>query len=589
MRLTRPSWLTCNIRFPLAARLAVQLYNLRVWMQNRWRRIRGRKADYVYLELTGSLPIVSDVPALLHRLLGATTTVGFGAVQAKLRRIAADPCARGVVLMLHDFSPSWAMIENLRAELQALRAAEKQVIIYLQGGGTRLYYLACAANTIMLPPSARLWITGLRVELTFLRDALQMIGLEAEVAAVSPYKSAGDSFTRSDISPEAREQSERLLEHRFAHLVAGIAQDRNLDEQQVRHLIDTAPHSAAQARELGLIDAVCYADEIATYLNAQAGKPTIPLRVQPWSAAEATIQLPYRRFQPRSVAIIPIEGAIVEGEVRSSPLPNLLSDSDQVGSESVLRALRQVERDDNLAAAVLYIDSPGGDAFASDLIWRDVLRLSQKKPVVAYLSNVAASGGYYIALPAKRIVAHPTTITGSIGVLSLRPTAHALLERVGVHTTVLQRGARADLLNVTQAPTDDERQVLQQGMHETYAQFKQRVCMGRTMEPETLEPLAGGHVWTGSEAVQHRLVDLLGGLPEAVAQACTLADIRHATPDQWVWVRPSSRRGEPRLPPAFPTATNTLASLLVALVAISSDAFRPRTLLMLPWLLREED
>lgn len=588
MLFTPPSWLTFKFRLPLAVQLAVQLYNLRVWMQNRWRRIRGRKADYVYLELTGYLPIVSDVPSLLQRVLGATTTIGFGAVQEKLRRIATDPYARGVVLVLRNFSPSWAMAENLRTELQALRAADKQVIIYIQGGGTRLYYLACAANTIVMPPSALLWITGLRMELTFVRDALQMIGLEAEVTAVSPYKSAGDSFTRSNISPEAREQSERLLESRFSHLVAGIAQDRNLDAEQVRHLIDTAPHSAERARELGLIDAVCYTDEIEAYLNEQAGKPTIPLTVQPWSAAEDSLQIPYRRFQSRSVAIIPIEGTIVEGEVRSSPLPDPLGDSDQVGSESVLRALRQVERDNDLAAAVLYIDSPGGDAFASDLIWRDVLRLSKKKPVVAYLSNVAASGGYYIALPAKSIVAHPTTLTGSIGVLSLRPTAHALLERVGINTTVLQRGARADLLNVTQAPTDDERQVLQQGMQETYAQFKQRVCTGRTMKPEALEPLAGGRVWTGSEAVQHGFVDLLGGLPEAVEQARTLARIAHATPDQWVWVRPSSRRGEPRLPPAFPR-TDTLTKLLLALATISSDTLRPRTLLMLPWLLHEED
>lgn len=591
-----PSWLRIKLKIPALAWLGVQLANGWVWAQNRWRRFRKRSVDFVYLELTGYLPITSDTPSLVERMLGVRPTTGFGEVQEQLRLLAADPQVRGVVLVLRDFSPGWSMAENLRAEMHALRAAGKQVVVYLNGASTRLYYLACAADMILMPPSASLWITGLRLELLFVRDALQMLGVEAEVAAVSPYKSAGDSFTRSEISPEAREQSERLLEQRFAHLVAGIAADRQLAPEQVRDLIDGAPYFAAQALELGLVDRLCYADEIEAVLAEQHADSARPFKLESWQAAQRALNLPYRRHQTRYVAVIPIEGTLVEGEPRSSPLPfpSPLDDGGQVGSESVLRALRSVERDNELVAAVLYIDSPGGDAFASDLIWRDVLRLAQKKPVIACLGNVAASGGYYIAVAANRIVAHPTTITGSIGVLSVRPNAHGLYERLGVNTTVLQRGARADLLNIATPPSEDERQVIHTGIHYTYEQFKQRVCTGRKLTPETLEPLAGGRVWTGSEAHQHALVDSLGGLPEAVKQACALAQLDEAPPDAWVWVRPTSRRSETGLPPAFPAPTpapqpllHTLQALLSVLELSQQQLARP--LLILPWLIREHD
>jgi protease-4 len=263
------------------------------------------------------------------------------------------------------------------------------------------------------------------------------------------------------------------------------------------------------------------------------------------------------------------------GESRNLPLPLPLLGGAQAGSDSVARALRQAEQDERIAALVLYVDSPGGDAFASDLIWREVLRVRRKKPVVVSMGNVAASGGYYVAAGASAIIAHQSTLTGSIGVVSLRPIAARLLERSGIHTTRFNRGARAGLLNVTQEPTDDDRAVLQKVIADLYADFKQRVCSGRGLCEEALEAVAGGRVWTGREARQHGLVDELGGLPDAIAKAQTLAKLSPDPDAPVLWITPGKRRSY-ALPTPFPTDERLLKQVL-----------RPRVLALLPWVLSE--
>jgi protease-4 len=326
---------------------------------------------------------------------------------------------------------------------------------------------------------------------------------------------------RSDISPENREQLERLLDARFAEVLRAIGAGRGKTTDEVRALIDSAPLSAQAARDAGLVDALKYEDELEDHFRSGERAPVI----LDWSPARKALRLPPARFHRRLVGVVAVEGAIAMGSSRSLPVPLPLIGGKQAGADSVTQALRQAEHNRRIAAVVLYVNSPGGDAFASDLIWREVLRVRRKKPVVVAMGDAAASGGYYVAAPASAIVAQPGTLTGSIGVVLLRPIAAGLLARAGINTVVLSRGARSGVLSIAEPPTDDERQALRDLLFNAYAEFKQRVREGRGLDEEQLDLIAGGRVWLGQEALGLGLIDRLGGLPEALLRAQKLGDL----------------------------------------------------------------
>jgi protease-4 len=567
----------------MLGRIILAVINLWLWVLNSWRRVWRRRVDYVYVDISGELPEFSPKPPLAQRLAGTRPPLSLAMLRSRFQRITADPHTRGVVLVLRNMNVGWATLQSLRDEMARLRSNGKRVVAYLPGADTRIYFAACAADEILMPETANLNLLGLLTEAVFLRDTLHMVGLEAEVTAVSPYKSGGDRFTRSDISPESREQLERLLDQRYAMLLAAIATGRGLDDSgAVRALIDAAPYSAPEARRANLIDGVCYEDELEARLAQQAGVEKIRLRH--WRAARRMLRLPYRRYQRRTVAVLSLEGAIMPGRSRVVPVPVPVLGGRQVGNESVAQALRQIERNERVAALVLHINSPGGDSFASDLIWREVQRIRQSKPVVVSMGDVAASGGYYIAACANIIFAQPATLTGSIGVFALRPVAAGLLERLHVNTTVFNRGARAGLLAASLPPSDDERDVFRRLVFESYATFKQRVCSGRNMADEQLEPIAGGRVWTGTEAQQVRLIDEMGGLPAAIARARSLAELPADPEARVLWVA-HTRQDSHLLPRPFPS--DTLLPDAAALTTLREHLLQPRVLAVLPWHLRD--
>jgi protease-4 len=567
----------------MPGKLIVSLINGWLWLRNSLRRLLRRRVDYVYMELGGELPEFADELSIMQRLLGAQQTNSMAELRRRLRRIAADPQTRGIILVLREFSPGWATAEGLRAELLHFRERGKRVVVFLPGADTRAYFVACAADEVLMPETAYLYLLGVQAEAMFLGDALRMVGIESELVAVSPYKSGGDTLARSEMSPESREQLERLLNQRYEQLVDAIASARSLSPEQVRTLIDAAPHGAPAAHSRGLIDATCYEDELATRLAppSEGQQPARPVQVHRWRAASRALRIPYRRYYPRFVAVVSVEGAILPGKSRKLPLPLPLFGGKQAGSESVGQALRRVERNKRIAALVLHVDSPGGDSFASDLIWREVLRVRQHKPVVVSMGNVAASGGYYVAACATCIVAQPATLTGSIGVYALRPVAEQLFERIGVHTTLLHRGARAAFLSPTHAPDDDEREVLRRLVFESYDIFKQRVQQGRGLSAEQLEPIAGGRVWTGREAHEVGLVDELGTLPHAIARARALGKLPADDAAPVLRVMPPRPRRQDTLPLPFPDESPA------ALVAALDDVLRLRVLAALPWMLKE--
>lgn len=561
-------------------------------IQNGWRRLWRRRVDYIRLELSGTLPEFSaDPPWWQRRFLGASAAPSLMGLRRQLQRIAADPQVKGVLLVINDLTCGWASIQSLRHELHSFRLSGKRIVAFLHSADNRNYCVACAADEVLMPPTAFLNLLGVRVEAVFLRDALKAAGISAEVSAVSPYKTGPDTFTHADISPENREQLERLVDQRFTVLIEAIASDRKLSTAQVQVLIDHAPLQAQAACEAGLIDATCYEDELAWRLAAKAAPDTKAahnatadarpdVRILEWPTATRVLRIPYRKRQRKYVAVVSVEGTIAGGPSRNIPLPLPLIGGSMAGSDSIIQALRQVEQNKRIAALVLHIDSPGGDSFASDLIWRELLRLRQHIPVVVSMGNVAASGGYYIAAPAHAIVAQPATLTGSIGVYSLRPLVVELFERLGINTVVLSRGAHTGLLSSTSPPSDAERAAMQRIVFSIYADFKARVQSGRNLSEEQLEPIAGGRVWTGREAQQLGLVDELGGLPVAIAKARELAKLP-ADPSAPVLRVLGGRAHHQLQPEPFPLTNPS------ALPGLMQELLRPRILLALPWVLRE--
>jgi protease-4 len=597
--------------------IIVFLINLSRLIHNGWRQLLRRRVDYVRIEIGGALPEFAPAPPWWQRrFLGARAPASLQALRRAFQRIAADPQTTGVVLKIDDLEAGWATLQSLRDEIGWLRAQGKRVVAYLMRPGMRAYYAACAADQILIPPAAFVPIVGLRTEVRFLKDALEKVGIAAEYVAVSPYKSAGEPYVRSDISPESRAQLDRLLDVRFDQIVRAIADARGKTAGEVRALIDAAPLSPRAALDAGMVDRLCYEDELETYLGTTAteiteqkiedrgskiedsGPPSAdryPLSsilhprssvpsvahkpgrraiILDWGAAKKALRLQPARRQRKIVAVVPIEGTIATGRSRAVPLPIPLLGGKQAGADSVAQALRQVERNRRAAAVVLYVNSPGGDGFASDLIWREVARVGRSKPLVVAMGDAAASGGYYVAAPAAAIVAQPGTLTGSIGVFVLRPILAGLLERAGVNTVVLSRGANSGFLGGTQPPSESERQALRDLVFTFYDDFKQRVLAGRKIGMEQLDQIAGGRVWMGQEAAELGLVDHIGGLPEAILRAQELAGL---PPDRTAPIM-LARGGRSPLPPQ-PFPVNEPADL----ERLLHDLLLPRVWAALPF------
>ncbi|QIN79123.1 signal peptide peptidase SppA [Rubrobacter marinus] len=501
------------------ALLITALVNLFRLLRNVAVRLLRRPPDFVWIPVSGSLPeFESRRRGFLRRRLGPRPSgPSLEGIRSRLDRILADGRPAGVVLRVENLDAGWASLEELRREIERFRGRGKRVVAYLVDPGSRDYYLASAADEIFATPLSTLNVVGVSARVNFLKDALSRVGIRTEVVAVSPYKSAGDTLARSDFSEESREQTERLIDRRFGALVDAISAGRGLPPDETRRLIDGAPYPASAAEEAGLIDGVLYEDELAGRLGEGGA------RLAEWAGARRALRLPYRKRARKLVAMVGVEGAIVRGRSRNLPVPLPLVGRQQAGSDSVVAALRVAEKNRRVGAVLLHVDSPGGDALASDLIWREVERVRRRKPVVVLMGNAAASGGYYVSAAASHVVARGNTVTGSIGVILTRPVAAGLLGDLGVNPVTVERGARSNLLDPRREPTADELAVLRTQLTAVYDEFKDRVVRGRGMDPATLEGLAGGRVWTGDEALERRLVDEVAGFRDALRKARSLA------------------------------------------------------------------
>ena len=497
---------------------------------------RGEPADkkptavIAQVTLAGSLPdgvgqggLLADVAPHLHRII------------ERLDKAAADQRVKGVVLSIESPDLGRARADELRAAIARLRKAGKPVAAYLVGSAPVHYMVALACDTITMPPAATLEITGVRTEVMFFKDLFDQLGLKAEILPVGEFKGAGEPLTRSSMSPQLREQYESFVGDLFEQLVERVAAERRLAPERVRELIDTGVFTPDAAREAGLIDAVGYEDEVAAAVakKIELAEPKIVRDYaerkmdNDFSGLGGLVKL-VEMFsgqkqaaasgKGKQIAIVHVTGEIAEGKGRDDLLAGAAA-----GSDTVIKAIREAAKDDEVAAIVLRIDSPGGSALASDLIWREAERT--KKPVVASLSDTAASGGYYIAVAADKIVAAPGTLTGSIGVVGGKVAVGGALERYGVHTDVVSKGKNAGWLSMQSPFTAAEREVFLGTMKDVYRLFTSKVAAGRKLDMETIEKLAEGRVFTGRMAKEAGLVDRLGTLDDAIDEAKALAGL----------------------------------------------------------------
>jgi protease-4 len=524
-------------------------YNLRVGIGN-WRRgFSRRRLDFILIELYGALPEYSPPAPWWRRFIPLpefgveSGSLSLSSIRLAMERIAQDPRPLGVVLRLDGLDTGWATAQGLRQTIIRFRKSGKSVYVYADDFSTMNYFIACAADKIIVPPIAGWNVIGLRIESFFLKDALAAFGITADVIAVSPYKAAGDYLTRDDLSPEHRENLNQVLDAHFEVLVQAIAEGRSLSLTEVHALIDRAPLSAVEAKESGLFDEVKYLDTVEKYLGDQHKgnlKGRGAARLDTLGRIWPRVRRPRRRRSGKAIGIVSLEGTIVPGPNRRMPVPFPIPfiDNVQAGAESVSKALRQAEKDPGVAAIVFYVDSRGGATLASDLIWREVARIRRKKPVVVYMNNNAASGGYYVSADADWIIAQPLTVTGSIGVIMIKLALKGLYERYNVHRNALQRGAHAGLYSETSPLDDTQKEILTKYIFELYDRFKEKVAAGRNLKLDRVEEIAGGRLWLGKQALEHQLIDQLGDFEDAVFKAKQLANIDPDLHTPTLWMLP---------------------------------------------------
>lgn len=482
-----------------------------------WRRRRLRGRVTLLLRLGGGLGEASA-----GRVPRGPEVRTFPQVMEFLSEAVVDPAVNGLALTLDELHIGWARVFELRRGLAALRATGRRVEVHLAHGGLREYLVASVAHRVTLAPEGQLPFSGLRSEMLFVRDLLSRLGVEAEFVAAGEYKSFGEMFTRDEPSPASREAMESLLLDLHRQAVEAMAEGRGLDLETAARLLDDGPWSAGEAVGLGLVDATCYPDQLSRRRRGRWPEGRIEVAGGTWLRGRLAARSlrAWLRNQP-VVAVLPAIGRIAD---TSAPGP--LQRAEALSPRPFAEALHRLASRADVAAIVVRVDSPGGSAAASDLLWRAVRRARMSKPVVVSFGDVAASGGYYLAMGADRILAEGATLTGSIGVVAGRFDLAGLYGRIGVRKVRIGRGSHPGLHSDHGPLTDAERAKLRDSVDRAYATFLRKAARGRRRKLEEIAPAAGGRVWTGAQALEKGLVDALGGLGDAIVAAAMAAGIR---------------------------------------------------------------
>ena len=474
------------------------------------------------LSISGDLP--DYVPEdQFSKALGVNQKQSFTGLLTQLRKAKIDSRIQAVMLDINFPGIGWGKADELRDAVKDFKLSGKPVYAFMQIGMNKEYYIATAADKIFLPPSGDLYINGFAAEAMFYKGSLDKLGIEADVIQIGPkYKNAPDQYTKKEMGEGQREVINAVLNEYYGRFTGGIAESRKKAIEDVNGIIDNAPYNANQAKELGLIDNAIYKEQVYEELKNRLGYKTED-KLRTIRGGE------YREIPSDSVglnkgdkvALIYASGAINVGRSNDGPFGGSM-----VGADTVVGAVNDAANDDSIKAIVLRVDSPGGSALASDLMWYALENAKAKKPVVVSMSDVAASGGYYISCNANKIVAEPSTITGSIGVFLGKPVVKGLYDWLGVTNEYVMKGKNAGLFRETVKWTPEERAKMEEGAKNIYFNnFVPKVAAGRKKSAEDVNTIGQGRVWTGTQAKENGLIDEFGGLEKAIDIAKQLANL----------------------------------------------------------------
>ncbi len=474
------------------------------------------------LKISGDLPDFSAEDPT-SRLFGMEPKTSFAGTLTQLRKAKVDSRIGGVLLDINFPGIGWGKADELRDAITDFKSSGKPVYAYMEMGSNKEYYIAVAADKIYLPPTGDLYIYGFAAQSQFYKGSLDKLGVQWEDVHVGKYKSANEPFTRTTISDESKEVINAILNDYYERVTNAIAAARKKSPEDVKAIIDNAPYNAIQAQQQNLIDGAKYRDEVyAEFKKALGYKDSDELRTT--SAGS------YKEITPESlglnngerIAVIFASGIIMTGKSSDGSFGG----AQTIGSDTIVKAVKDAADDSSIKAIVLRVDSGGGSALASDLMWHTLEYAKTKKPIVTSMGDVAASGGYYIAANSHKIVAEPSTVTGSIGVVLGRPVVGGLYEWLGVTNEYITRGKNAGIFREDKKWTDEEREVFQRSANFFYwDNFVPKVAQGRGRTVEQIHEVAQGRVWTGAQAKEKGLVDEFGGLNRAIEIAKELANL----------------------------------------------------------------
>ncbi|HVS39617.1 MAG TPA: signal peptide peptidase SppA [Gemmataceae bacterium] len=483
-----------------------------------------------HIKLTGDL---DEAPVAADSLLGGSSE-NFKSKLDRIKKAAKDDNVKALYLEIDDLGVGWGKMDELARAIAEFRKTGKKVFAYIEGGEAKDYLLATSCDEICEPESGWLMLIGVRAEVGFYKNLLDKIGVKADMLRMGDAKSAVEPYIQDHMSDASRKQLEGVLNDYYENSMVGrVVQNRpakHFTAEQVKKIIDAGPYTANAAKEKGLIDRVAYKQDFEDSFKKtlKLDKADIARNYGSAKSDELDLSSPFAIFKllapskgtessdKPKIAVIYATGVITSGKSSGGSLFGEAT----CGSTTMIEAIKQAEDDDTVKAIVLRVDSPGGSALASDLMWSELTRC--KKPVIASMSDTAASGGYYICMGAKKIYAEPGTLTGSIGVFGGKMALGGTYEKLGINTEVITRGANANIFSTTFPFSESEKEAMTALIHETYDQFLNKAIAGRNgagvkMTRKDLEPIAGGRIWTGRQAKGLGLVDELGDLNDAVA------------------------------------------------------------------------
>jgi len=476
------------------------------------------ESSYLALTISGAVPEY-QVPDYLQEQLSGSQ-MDMKKIRQTLKMAAVDDRIKGVILKIGYIRTGYAKIQEIHQLISVYKESGKKIFAILDVGLTRDYYLASACDSIFIQPEGILLLTGIAVEVTNYKDLLKKVGVEADFEHIGRYKSYPETYTRNSMSDNRREVINNILDNRYDELLSKISKQRGIDQDELQKLIDNiSGFTPQEAVDFNLIDGVKHYDDLKKFLTDDDEN------ISKVSALE------YSRISPATIgftggstiAVIYCTGSIMGGEGGSDPIFGAT-----MGANRVVRDIKQAARNSYISAIILRINSPGGSAIASEKIWKAVIDAKKEKPVIASISDLGASGGYYIAMAADTILAQRASLVGSIGVFIGKFSLSELYKKIGINTESVKRGKNSQLFSLTSKFSDSERQVVRKLISDNYNNFVSKVADSRNKNIDQIHEIAQGRVWTGEDSYKFDLIDEIGGFDRAIEIAKEKSDINES-------------------------------------------------------------